>query len=912
MLFVFIVYVTSKLVYKKMIEDNQYISKILQLEKENVELKQQLNSNFATSGITQNTVTQNILNKIDAFIYVADKVTFEVLYANDKVHAEFGNIIGKKCWSVFQKNNNECSFCELKAFRQNEANNKVDFNWENENLINHKWYSISNSIIPWGENNTALLQVMVDISDTKNKEIRLEYENENFNKIIKTIPNIIWRAKADAKGDLYDMYISTVAEKILKLKKGTIGNDWYKYFSYVHPDDLPLFQKEILKNIANPGNIDVKYRLINSDGENIQVYAKGSVIRIDENTVEAYGITIELSELIKQEKVIKDTEAKYKILFDLLPIPILLHKNKKIITANPAAIRFFEATNVSELVNKSIIDFIYSENENKELNNVFIDKKLKKTYSFKSEKIQTLKNNVRDVDILASTFNNFNENDFILVSITDITEINDAYRDLNENKSRLNHIIENANEAIFVVQNRIMKFFNKRTLELLDITKEELLNKDISPFISDEDKETELQRHQKRITGQEVEQSYYMKIQSGKGRIIHAKVNTQFITWNNERAVIVVLDDMTEYYETQKALQTSEKRYKTLFELAPFPIVVHKDKKVVLYNSAVQKYLKPEAENSIINKPIMDFIHPVSADIAEKRISTMMENRIDLGSADEKFVTPSGDIVDFEVSSVPIDYLGEKAVLVILNDITERNETENKLKELIATKDKFFTIIAHDLKNPFHQILGFAEMLLTDIDTYDIAQIKKITKYLNTSAENGYKLLENLLEWSKAQTGRIKFEPQKLCLHNIIREEIENFNPNAIKKDILLINNIVSIENQCVVADKDMLRTVFRNLISNAIKFTFPLGKISFSVKSTEDFYEISITDTGIGIPTEIIDKIFKVEESISTPGTNNEHGTGLGLVLCREFIEKNGGKISVESKVGKGSTFKFTLLKCK
>lgn len=893
-------------------EKDELLVKIIELEKENASLASEIEQMRKTSSKTFQNISLEILNNIDAIVYISDSKTYEVLFANEKFVNEFGEYKNKKCWQLIQENKTYvCEQCQKKELSNFINIENVDFERENISSVNNKWYKITTSLIHLEKNRLVTMQVMFDITDIKQKEKRLQYYNGKLNSIINAIPNIIWRAKSDREGNLFDMYISPIADKLLKLEAGTIDNNWYKYMQYVHPDDLQVVQNEITASARSLGNIDLKYRLVDSQANIIEVYSKGSVIEIDQNTLETYGVTIDLTDINKQQKIIKETERKYKILFELLPTPILLQQNNKIITENPAAKAFFEAKNANDFENKNIMDFILPEFAKKSADFVFDGKFEHKIHSFKSEKIQTFNNNIKDVDILVSTFSNMSGDEILLVSITDTTEINNAYRELEESKKQLKTVFDNANEAIFVVQNRCFKFFNKRTCELLNIDEEQLLNKEIGQFIHEDYRQIEMQRHLNRTKGIPVEESYYLKIVRADGKLIHAKVNNHFITWNNEKAVITVLDDITSFYETQEKLKNSEVRYKTLFENAPFPIVVHKNRKVVLYNNAIKKYLIPGNENYLLNKDIMNFVHPLSKEIVNTRVENVMAHGKTLAPADEKFLTPKGDIVDFEVSSVPIDYMGGRAILVILNDVTERKNTENKLKELIATKDKFFSIIAHDLKNPFHQILGFAELLLSDIDNYDKDEIHKIAQYLNTSAENGYKLLENLLEWSRSQTGRIKFDPQKIKVFDIVNEEIESLRANAIKKNISIENNITKNENCCGIADKDMLKTIIRNLLSNAIKFTFPGGKIEISLNELSGFYSINIKDNGIGIPPEIMDKIFRIDESVSTPGTDNEHGTGLGLALCKEFVEKNGGQISVESKPGKGSVFKFTIIRC-
>ncbi len=228
-------------------------------------------------------------------------------------------------------------------------------------------------------------------------------------------------------------------------------------------------------------------------------------------------------------------------------------------------------------------------------------------------------------------------------------------------------------------------------------------------------------------------------------------------------------------------------------------------------------------------------------------------------------------------------------------------QQRDELEMMNKTRDRFFSIISHDLKNSFTS-LQMGTKLLADIEGLDKDEIKMVSKELADSVENLYKLLENLLEWSRIQIGRIHHEPQEFVISEIIRDVLKVMAGKASQKNITLISEIK--ENTKVFADKNMVYSVLQNLISNAIKFTDINGEIKIRQKEIDDKLEISISDNGVGMSKTQFSKIFKIDEIISTPGTNDEKGTGLGLILCKEFIEKNGGEIQVESEEGKGTEF--------
>ncbi len=234
-------------------------------------------------------------------------------------------------------------------------------------------------------------------------------------------------------------------------------------------------------------------------------------------------------------------------------------------------------------------------------------------------------------------------------------------------------------------------------------------------------------------------------------------------------------------------------------------------------------------------------------------------------------------------------------------------EKNNILITLNATKDKFFSIIAHDLKNPFASILGFCEILLTRYDKYEDSKRKQLIGVIEQSAQNIYKLLENLLQWARSQTGNMKFSPEEFNLLELVENNKTLVNNSLTEKGLILVHEISP--DLRINADKNMINTVIRNLLTNSIKFSEE-GEIKVVAKDENDSIYISITDRGKGIRKEMIDKIFEIEKSKSTEGTRGESGTGLGLIICKEFIEKHQGSIRAESEYGKGSTFFITLPK--
>ncbi|MCX7737375.1 MAG: hybrid sensor histidine kinase/response regulator [Candidatus Kapabacteria bacterium] len=232
----------------------------------------------------------------------------------------------------------------------------------------------------------------------------------------------------------------------------------------------------------------------------------------------------------------------------------------------------------------------------------------------------------------------------------------------------------------------------------------------------------------------------------------------------------------------------------------------------------------------------------------------------------------------------------------------ELNEAEKKLIELNNSKDKFFSIVAHDLKNPFHGFMRLTEVMLVDFDELSKEEIKSYLLEIHSSAEKLYKLLENLLTWSRVQIGQIPYEPELIELHDLFDSAILLYKENAKSKKIKIQNKLIKGEK--VFADKNMLDAVIRNLLSNAIKFTNIEGNIDIysENENIDNMLKIVIQDDGIGIKSEDLAKIFRLDYQIIRNGTANEKGTGLGLLLSKELIEKNYGKLELESIEGLGT----------
>lgn len=316
-----------------------------------------------------------------------------------------------------------------------------------------------------------------------------------------------------------------------------------------------------------------------------------------------------------------------------------------------------------------------------------------------------------------------------------------------------------------------------------------------------------------------------------------------------------------------------------------------------------------------INAHYSDFtklIHPDDYDNAMRAMEYHLMGKADLyqvtyriqaKDGSYRWFYDRGSITERDESGRPLKIKG------IVFDDTERIESalaleqsEKELKYVNATKDKFFSILAHDLRNPFSVIMGMADILKSDLDAFSRQDLIDMLGRIKDSSENAWHLMEDLLTWSQSQSGKIGFSPEPLKLLQLIEQAISPYEEFARKKNITYSLDVA--KDFMLHADEFMLKTILRNLFSNAVKFTPNEGRIVISAENKGIHARISVKDTGVGMDAKTKENLFRIDRQQKSQGTEGESGTGLGLVLCKEFVERHNGKIEVKSEAGKGSTF--------
>lgn len=315
-------------------------------------------------------------------------------------------------------------------------------------------------------------------------------------------------------------------------------------------------------------------------------------------------------------------------------------------------------------------------------------------------------------------------------------------------------------------------------------------------------------------------------------------------------------------------------------------------------------------------KDFMALVHPDDYDVAMNAMRKHINGVADKYEVEYRILTNSGEYIwYYDIGSILRKGNNDIPVLItgLVININERkkaefiiNQQNNELTKLNADKDMFISILGHDLRSPFSSLVTLSNFLTENINKLDMDRVKKSIININRSALNTYNLLEEILIWGKSQSGKITFNPQQLNMLTIFSDTITVLSSNAKEKNITVTCSAPAHLN--AFADIDMLKTILRNLLANSIKFTNNGGTINVSALQTDSITTITVSDSGVGIKPDNLEKLFKINNAFTTTGTAKETGTGLGLLLCKEFVEKHGGKISVESEAGKGSSFTFTL----
>lgn len=377
-----------------------------------------------------------------------------------------------------------------------------------------------------------------------------------------------------------------------------------------------------------------------------------------------------------------------------------------------------------------------------------------------------------------------------------------------------------------------------------------------------------------------------------------------------------ILRDVTERVIAEEAVKKSELEFRTVFENANDAIFIVNNEIFVECNLMTLTSFGCEKKEDIINHAPWEFSPPFQPDGRDSKEKARMYMQAAAGGTPQRFYwnhcRKDHSLFDAEVSLNRVAFGNDFYLQAIVRDTTEQKEAEREIKrmnkelqELNATKDKLFSVIAHDLRSPFNALLGLSEMISNPEGELSLEDTRKIACKIHMLLINQFNFLQNLLEWSRMQLDRVPFQPEKVNLWSIVSNVTDLVSGNLLRKKIELLNYID--ENMEIVADPEMIRSILLNLITNAIKFTPRQGSITVNAGHRQGFTEITVTDTGVGMTRDEIEKLFRLDHLFSKVGTEGEKGTGLGVLLCSEMISRHGGTLEFSSEVNVGTSVKIS-----
>jgi len=627
----------------------------------------------------------------------------------------------------------------------------------------------------------------------------------------------------------------------------------------------------------------------------------------------------DIIERLAVEEALRESEQKLYNIFASSPDAITITDlNGIIIDCNQATAGMLNYSSVEDLIGKNSLALITAKDKQIAADNMqrVFDKSIIKNLEYR-----LLKRDGSEfpAEMSVSLIRDEYGKPVSFVAITkDITERKLAEEALIESNEKFSSIFENNSAAMAIFESdTTISMVNKEYCKLSGYSKEEVIGMSWTKQIPSADLERLKEYNRLRLANsKDVPNNYEFSFCKKNGEVRYSLMS---VCMFKDKRIIASFNDITDRKRAEVALKESEERFRAIFEQAAVGSAVL-NTKTGQFIRINQKYCDfvGYTMQEMLQKTFMDVTYNEDVQFNIDKNFMLMQDGGREYSFEKRYVHKNGNIIWGNITISPLWKAGEKPEtffhIAIVEDITERKRTEliiqeqnKQLHDLNATKDKFFSVIAHDLKSPFLGFLGLTESLAEETSLYSAQDIAQLGKEMHKAADNLYSLLNNLLEWAQMQKDSMSFQPKEFTLSHRIAENVESIKKRSEKKGIEIINRVTGFFQ--VYADPNMINSVLLNLLSNAVKFTSRNGTVSINAKKNDnEMVEISVSDNGIGIPKDIIDKLFMVGEKTSQKGTDGELSSGLGILLCKEFVEKNGGKIWVESEVGKGSTFYFTL----
>jgi len=759
---------------------------------------------------------------------------------------------------------------------------------------------------------TAVFGVSKDIS-----EIRLS--EEKFSKAFNNSLQI--SAISDAETGVYIDVNKTFCETLGFRREELIGKS---------SAELNILPSDVRKNILSryegkEGFANVEVPFLKKSGERIFTLFSAEFIYVQDKKY-LYTTALDITENKKVQAEFLASELKLRSVFDIIGVGIsLTDEAGSILECNSACENMLKVPREELLGSTYIVrgcEFLHPDLSpmKKESSAAYLALKQNRAIRGLQEGVRLSDGSLKWLSVNAEPLDLPGYG--VIISYVDITSRVEAEKALMENEELYRTVTENITDVIWILslnENRFT-YISPSVYQLRGFTAEEAMaqtfQESITPGHVDQIIELFYPYLQDFLNNPKKKQHHTHELQQKckDGRDVWVEIITQFqFSKKGDVEILGVTRDIEKRKQAELALKDSEARLKLSIDAAnegTWDWNLQTDE--VTYNAKWAEMLGYElSEIEKTYEMWQSHIHPDDCDKVKKALdkhfkgkieSYKVEYRLRSKNGDWRWVEDVGRVIEWAENGQPSRAIG------LHYDLTKQKEIQQKLAELNATKDKFFSIIAHDLKNPFGAILGFSGLIDEECLKTGNEIIKEYNGYVLQSAKAGYELLVNLLDWSRLQNGKIRFCPEDFDLSTSVKSLYSSFIAPLNGKDLKL--QILVPSPFMINADLLMMETVLRNMISNAIKFTPVGGKITIDAKNLDDRVEIRVSDTGVGISSDKVNRLFKIEESFTTVGTNEETGTGLGLVLCNDFVKQHRGNIVVESKVNAGTTFVITIPK--